>query len=54
MLQQKALRDFGCDTSGSYPRSEYIATRGLYLPSGSGLTEEQIDRVCTELLALRR
>ena len=54
MHQQKGLRDFGCDMSGTYPHAEYIATRGLYLPSGSGLTEEQIDRVCTELLSLRR
>jgi perosamine synthetase len=29
-----------------YPVSEMLAERGLYLPSGSGLTEEQINTVC--------
>lgn len=52
MHQQVALRDYGCDVSGSYPNSEYVSPRGLYLPSGSALSDEQIDRVCTELLSL--
>ncbi len=29
-----------------FPNSEYIAARGLYLPSGLALTQEQIDYVC--------
>jgi perosamine synthetase len=54
MHRQAALRDLGCDVSGSFPHAEHIESRGLYLPSGSGLSEEQIERVCTELLGLRR
>jgi perosamine synthetase len=54
MHQQAALADYGCDVTGSYPNSEHVSPRGLYLPSGSGLSEEQIERVCGELLALRR
>jgi perosamine synthetase len=54
MHQQKALRDYGCDMSGSYPNSEYVSPRGLYLPSGSGLTDEQIERVSNELLSLAK
>ena len=54
MHQQKALRDYGCDMSGNYPNSEYVSPRGLYLPSGSGLTDEQIERVCNELLSLAK
>jgi perosamine synthetase len=54
MHQQPALAAYGCDVSGSYPNSEHVSPRGMYLPSGSGLSEEQIERVCHELLALRR
>ncbi len=31
---------------GSFPVTERLAARGLYLPSGVDLTEEQIDTVC--------
>jgi perosamine synthetase len=54
MHRQQALVDFGCDVSGSYPNSDHVSSRGLYLPSGSGLTDEAIERVCRALLALRR
>ena len=30
----------------SYPVAERIARRGLYLPSGLGLDESQIEQVC--------
>jgi perosamine synthetase len=53
MHQQRALADYGCDVDGHYPNSEHISARGLYLPSGSGLTEKQIERACQALLALR-
>jgi perosamine synthetase len=54
MHQQTSLVAYGADVSGSFPNSEHASARGLYLPSSSGLTEEQIERVCRELLALRR
>ena len=54
MHQQAALLAYGAETSGSYPNSEHVSPRGLYLPSSSGLTEAQIERVCRELLSLRR
>jgi len=54
MHRQQSLADYGADLSGEYPNSERASARGLYLPSSSGLTEEQIERVCRELLALRR
>jgi perosamine synthetase len=53
MHQQQGLAAYGCDVSGSYPNAEHVSPRGLYLPSGSGLSEEQIERVCRELIALR-
>lgn len=54
MHRQKALIDFGCDVDGSYPNADYVSSRGLYLPSGSNLTDETIERVCDALLSLRR
>lgn len=46
MHRQPALRKYGCDCSGEWPVSDFLADNGLYLPSGSGLTEEDIARVC--------
>ena len=46
MHRQPALQKFGCDCIGSYPVSDFLADNGLYLPSGSSLTEDDINRVC--------
>ena len=54
MHRQPALRQFGCDCSGSYPVSDFLADNGLYLPSGSGLSEADIARVCEVVLSFRR
>jgi len=54
MHQQAGLVAYGCDVSGSYPHAESASRRGLYLPSSSGLTADQIERVSRELIALRR
>jgi perosamine synthetase len=40
------LRKYGCDCSGAYPASDFLSDNGFYLPSGSGLTEKDIQRVC--------
>ena len=45
MHQQEALRNFGCETAGKFEVSEYLAENGLYLPSASSLTKEDIERV---------
>lgn len=49
---QPCLQNYGCDCSGTYPVADRIAQTGLYLPSGSGLTEEDQDRVIAALEAL--
>jgi len=54
MHRQPALARYGCDVSGEYPVTDALSRKGLYLPSGSGLTNEQIERVASTLLALRR
>jgi perosamine synthetase len=54
MHRQPALAKFGCDVSGDYPVTDDLARRGLYLPSSSGLTDAQIERISGALLGLRR
>jgi perosamine synthetase len=46
MHEQPVLRDRGLFEKESYPVAERIARQGLYLPSGLGLEEAQIDLVC--------
>lgn len=41
------------DVSGTFPVSDDWSRRGLYLPSGLGLTTHQIDEVVEKLLACR-
>jgi perosamine synthetase len=41
------------DVSGDYPASVDLWNRGLYLPSGLGLTESQLEEVVEKLLACR-
>lgn len=49
MHKQKAMKDFGCDCSGVYSVCEWLTENGFYLPSGSGLTEEQIQYICNTI-----
>jgi perosamine synthetase len=46
MHEQPVLRELGLFAGESYPVTERIARRGLYLPSGLGLEPSQIDQVC--------
>ena len=49
MHEQPVFHAMGLFKDESYPVSERLARRGLYLPSGMALTEEQIDTVCARL-----
>jgi perosamine synthetase len=40
--------------SKGFPVSEWAATRGLYLPSGLALTQEQIEYVCDQITEIAR
>jgi len=42
------------DGSGEFPVSDHLSARGLYLPSGLGLTSIQIEYVVEKLLQCRR
>jgi perosamine synthetase len=46
MHRQPALQKYGCDCSGEYPVSDFLADNGFYLPSGSGLAEKDIRMIC--------
>ena len=46
MHEQPVLRERGLFAGSSYPVTERLARRGLYVPSGLTLTEAQMDRVC--------
>lgn len=46
MHRQPALRKFGCNCSGEYPVSDWLADNGFYLPSASSLTAPDIERIC--------
>jgi len=46
MHEQPVLREMGLFDGEVYPVAERIARGGLYLPSGLGLDDAQIDQVC--------
>jgi perosamine synthetase len=45
MHRQPALLDRGLFHGEAHPVADEIAEQGLYLPSGVGLADEQIDEV---------
>jgi len=46
MHRQPVFLDMGLFQGESYPVAEDISARGLYLPSGSGLSESEVEYVC--------
>lgn len=46
MHRQPALVKYGCDCSGEYPVSDWLADNGFYLPSATNLAEDDIHRIC--------
>jgi perosamine synthetase len=49
MHMQPAFASMGLFRDESYPVAEDLSRRGLYLPSGSGLKEEDLDHVCRSI-----
>jgi perosamine synthetase len=45
MHRQPALLERGLFSAETYPVADEIAEQGLYLPSGVGLTDDQVDAV---------
>ena len=54
MHVQPAFKNMGLFEGEHYPVSEQLARKGLYLPSGSGLTEEQINSVCEAVMEAKK
>lgn len=54
MHRQKALLDYGCQSSGEYPVCDWLTANGFYLPSGSNLSEDSIRHICTLIRDYRR
>lgn len=49
MHEQPAFHKMGLFGGEQYPVADRLARQGLYLPSGLGITETQLDRVCNAL-----
>ena len=49
---QPLLKKYVIKSSGKYPVAEKIASQGLYLPSGLGLKNAQIKKVCKVIKAI--
>jgi len=54
MHRQKALANYGCDCNNDYPVTDLLSKNGLYLPSGSGLTEPDIIRICDLIISFKK
>ncbi len=52
MHRQPSLQKYGCDCAGKYPISDWLAENGLYLPSGSGLKENEIKYICNTIIKI--
>ncbi len=46
MHEQPVFREQGLFQGEAYPVAERLSRQGLYLPSGLGLTDSQLERVC--------
>jgi len=52
MHEQPVLRSRGLFAGESYPVTQRLSERGLYLPSGTAITEDQIDEVIAAVRSL--
>lgn len=51
MHRQPCLKKFGADCSGEYPITDWLSENGLYLPSASSLSEEDIKYICQQIIS---
>jgi perosamine synthetase len=54
MHKQKALANYGCGCKDKYPVTDWLSENGFYLPSGSGLTEPDIARICELIIEFKK
>jgi len=53
MNRQDSLKKYGCDCTGNYPVTDWLSENAFYLPSGSGLTENEIIRISELILKFK-
>ena len=46
MHLQPSLINYGCNSTGLFPVTEWLSQNGFYLPSASNLREDQIEYIC--------
>jgi len=49
MHHQPCLKKIGCDCLGAYPVTDNLTANGLYLPSASNLSEDDIRYICESI-----
>ena len=54
MHEQPVFRGMGLFDDEAYPNAERLARRGLYIPSGLALTDEQMDTVVDVVIGIMR
>ena len=54
MHKQKSLIKYGCANNDKYPVTEWLSDNCFYLPSGSGLTESDIIRICDLIISFKK
>ena len=54
MHVQQSLIKYGCDCSGDYEITEWLSDNGLYLPSGSNLTPDDIEGISSTIRKIHK
>jgi perosamine synthetase len=54
MHQQPAFNNLGLFKSESYPVAEEVSRKGMYLPSGTGLSADEIIHICSTIERVRQ
>ena len=54
MHEQPVFQRIGLFAGESYPIAEHLSRKGLYLPSGSGLLEDEIRYICATMLKIQK
>lgn len=50
---QPSLIEYGCDCRGDYPVTSWLSTNGFYLPSGSALTNNDVQSICNAIIRFK-
>ncbi len=54
MHHQPSLKQYGCNCDGHYPVTEHLTDNGLYLPSASNISADNINYICQTIKQFAR